>query len=92
MTPVACLSLSLPLRRTGTQLRKPAGTKLPDGYFHRDGKPRLFLSAWISDGKAKPARMVRLCPVGPPHFPMDEIRTAILSYCPTVSIEMPQDR
>jgi serine/threonine protein kinase len=62
------------------------------GCFKRPGKPQLFLSAWISDGESKPGRMVGLCPVGTPHFPMDEIQTAIRSYCPTVNIDLMPDR
>jgi serine/threonine protein kinase len=49
--------------------------------------PRVRLCAWISKGDSKPARVIRLCPVGSPHFPIRAVLTAIQSYCPTVTID-----
>jgi hypothetical protein len=57
------------------------------GYVRRGIKFRPFLSAWISEGGSKPARMIGLCPVSPPHFQLDKIVTAIRSYCPAVAID-----
>jgi tRNA A-37 threonylcarbamoyl transferase component Bud32 len=54
---------------------------------------KVSLYAWISVGESEPAKLVRLCPLGSPHFPIGEILAAMQSYCPTVSIEPPlQDR
>ena len=49
--------------------------------------PRGLMCAWISASESKPAMVMALCPLDSPHFPLDEIRAVILSYCPTVTIE-----
>jgi serine/threonine protein kinase len=86
------VSVATLMENQHTIAEAPWGQVVRIGCFQRPNNPDLFLSAWISAGESRPARMIRLCRVGPPHFPMDEIRATIHSYCPTVSIDSMQDR